>query len=210
MCQKGFTLIELVVVVTIIGIAAAILSINFGAFSYWNEETFLRKFAETLEFLHHQAVQDGEHYQVEINFKNNSYRIGVLKTEEYYENSEISEAAQDEGSLSLELAAYLNPHLGKSHSLIPPPSFPSMAEPVTLPQDVTFEDVRNMSGLIIPSKSQSATISFSPRGFSEFAVVHLRFGQSPVTILINPFSGLTEVYREYKDFQWTYNAEPAQ
>ncbi len=204
---SAFTLIELVVVITIITIASAIVVINLGTIAYWTEESFLRKFVETAEFLHHQAVQDGEHYQIELNFKDNSYRIGVLKTEEYYEDSEIQEIAQDEGALSLELATYLNPHLGKSHSLIPPPAYPSMAEAQRLPQDVFFEDVRNMAGVSSPSSSDTATISFSPRGFSEFAVVHFRFRGNPVTVFINPFTGLTEIYREYKDFEWTYDAE---
>ncbi|MCB0310193.1 MAG: type II secretion system protein [Bdellovibrionales bacterium] len=65
----GFTLIELVVVVAIISIATLLISINSGALAHWEEENFLRRLIETIEFLHSQAIQDGEHYRIEFNFE---------------------------------------------------------------------------------------------------------------------------------------------
>jgi hypothetical protein len=48
-------------------------------------------------------------------------------------------------------------------------------------------------------------IMFSPRGFSEFAVVHITLPTNEtITILVNPFTGITKVLRADKDFTWTY------
>ena len=112
--------------------------------------------------------------------------------------------AQDAGNLSLELAAFLSPSSGATQTMIPPPSFPSLAEPVTLPQGVEFDDIKTMRGKHLAGEGGLAAILFSPRGFSEFSVIHLLIGGEPVTILVNPFTGLTETYYEYKEFEWTY------
>ena len=62
-----------------------------------------------------------------------------------------------------------------------------------------------MRGLKLRNVDKSAYILFSPRGFSEFAILHLSSTtRDPVTILINPFTGLTETFREYRDYEWTY------
>ena len=203
--SQGFTLIELVVVVSIIGIATLLVVINTGSFAHWQEEGFLRRMMETIEFLHHQAVQDGEHYRIEFDFESNSYKIGVLKTEQL-NNSAVIALSQDAGALSLELATILNPSIGKTHSLIPPPSFPSLAEPTSFPEHLYLRDLRNLSGIHTKADVKRASIMFSPRGFSEFAVLHLASfdNDNVITILINPFTGLTQLYREDKDFEWTY------
>ena len=57
-----------------------------------------------------------------------------------------------------------------------------------------------------PQDIESMQIIFSPKGFVDFSVIHLyndRGGE--YTILVNPFTGFTEQYNEYKDFEWTYN-----
>jgi hypothetical protein len=62
-----------------------------------------------------------------------------------------------------------------------------------------------MRGLKPASEGGTAYMLFSPRGFSEFSVIHIVLSNgAPVTILVNPFTGGTEIYREYKDFKWTY------
>lgn len=168
------------------------------------QETFLRKLTGTIEFLHYQAVVDQAFYQLEIDFDTNSYRVGVLRPEQEY-TKELQELAQDAGNLTLELAAFLSPAMMSEQTLIPPPSFPSLAEPVELPSDSRFQDVRTMRGRTLASQGGKTHIVFSPRGFSEFAVIRMRMrNNSPITILVNPFTGLTQLYRAEKDFEWTY------
>lgn len=198
--ECGFTLIELIVVILLIAAMFAVVGFKTGTFTFWKEESFIRRLSETFVFLHHQAVTDQAFYGIEFDFKTNSYRVGVLKSDT--DNSaELAELAQEAGTLSLELAAMLNPALGSAQTMIPPPSFPSLADPIPLPQGMRLQDVETTKDKKDGSQSSTALITFSPRGFSDLAVIHLRqSNNAPVTIRINAFTGKAEVYREYVEF----------
>ena len=58
---SGFTLIELIVVVLVLGAAMALVGLRLGTFNFWREEAFIRKISETITFLHHQAVVEALH-----------------------------------------------------------------------------------------------------------------------------------------------------
>ena len=214
--QAGFTLIELVVVIMIITVVYGLVSFRSTAFGYWQREGAIRKLSETLVFLHYRAVNDGVFYRMEFDMNPDqpSYRIGQIVAEQRDDAllQELSSADAGVGLLSLELADFLTPSTGKYQSMIPPPNFPSLAKPVDFPPGLTFEDIRTMRGIQTADGNldQKPYIIFSPRGFSEFAVIHLQFGEQnegKATILVNPFTGLTEIYREYRDFEWTYGRE---
>ena len=201
---RAFTLIELVVVIAILGIVMTVVGLRLGVFSYWNEESFVRRLSETIVFLHHQAVADQSFYQLEFDFDKNTYRVGVLRSDADI-NADLSDIATDAGSITLELAAYLNPSVGKEFTLIPPPGFPTLAEPVVFPQGIFVERLRTVRGITERQKGAVDYIRFSPRGFSEFAVIHLGIRETAQrTILVNPFTGDTEIFNGYKDFEWTY------
>jgi hypothetical protein len=157
--------------------------------------------AETMVLLHNQAVMDQAYNRVEFDLEKNSYRVGTMRVDDV--------SAQGAGAinlpiLSMELASLLSPSLSGETTMIPPPSFPSLAEPTILPGDMIFEDIQTPRGKAKQGdKRDNPFLLFSPRGFSEFGVVHLRMsGDKPVTLLVNPWTGLSEVYREYKEFQW--------
>lgn len=206
----GFTLIELVAVIAVIGLLSGLVVWRMGSFVFWREQSFLRRISETVYFLHHQAVFDQSYYALEINLENpkqHTYSVGIFNAADLSSTSSALSDPIDSagGLLSLELSFFLNPSLPSASTFIPPPTFPSLADPVKLPEGMLFEDVRTMSGKHLASEAGRVYIMFSPRGFSEFAVLHLRnsTGQ-PLTILVNPFSGTTELFNEYKDFQWAY------
>lgn len=202
--DRGFTLIELVLVMFIIGLILTFVGVRQGTFTFWKEEAFVRKLSETIEFLHYQAVSDQAFYRLELDFGKNQYRVGVMKADTGADES-LKEEAQTAGTLSLELASFLNPSLGEDQTMIPPPSFPSLAEPENFPPGVYLEDVRTMRGKQAKAEASVAYVMFSPRGFSEFAVLHFRLSnEAPVTILVNPFTGSTSIYRDYKEFEWSY------
>lgn len=205
--QAAFTLIELVVVLLIISVVGTLTAIRMGTFSYWADEAVVRKVAETISFLHHQAVTDQAFYRMEFNLEKNSYRIGVVRPDEDVSRDEdLAALAAEAGNLSLELAAFLNPVVGDSQTMIPPPNYPSLAEPVTLPEGTRFSEIRTPRGKVNrPEEEAAPFLLFSPRGFTEFGVIHLTLNSgAEVTILINPFTGTTELYREYRDFEFSY------
>jgi hypothetical protein len=88
--------------------------------------------------------------------------------------------------------------------MAPPPDFPSLAEEQYFPPGTTLTDVRTLRGVQTPVDGE-AYILYSPRGFSEFSVIHLQLSNGEVvTILVNPWTGNPEIYRGYRDFEWTY------
>lgn len=208
---RAFTLIELVVVIALLGLILTLVGFRSGTFSFWREEGFIRRLSEVVTFLHHQAVADQAFYRLELdmtNPDNHRYSVGILKAE--YENEDTTATAVDAGvgQLTSEIANFLSPSIAEGQNMVPPPSLPSLAEPVELPKGMYFEDVRTMRGMFTESQRAKPYVLFSPRGFSEFAVFHLHMSSDQsVTILINPFTGTTETYREYKDFKWTYGSK---
>ena len=215
--ERGFTLLELVVVITIFAVITTIVGLRGGSFTFLNEETTLRRLSETISFLHYQALADQRMYQLEIDLGDNSYKVGQL-TDVGPPDPEVAKIFQDAGVLSLELALMLNPSVSSDQIFSDPESFPSLGESQRLPDGMVFTDVRTMRGVIHPpdagmsasrkddpERPGMAYIRFSPRGFSEFSVIHMKLASGKeITILVNPFSGSAEIIRQYKDFEWTY------
>ncbi len=202
--EKGFTLVELIVVLMIMGLVSVLIFQRSDTVAYWKQQGVIRDLSETVKFLHHQAVADQNFYRLEIDFKKNAYRAGMISTESRSDDK-LLELGQDVGNLSLELAAFLSPSMGKTHYMIAPPEYPSLFEWKPLLPEMSFTDVRTTRGVKDGTQGGKAYIHFSPRGFSEFAVIHLSLlNDAPLTILVNPFTGLTKIFKEHKDFEWTY------
>ena len=208
--DRGFTLIELVVVVIVVGLVYALVLPRLPAVRYWREEAMLRSLTELITFLHYQATNDGVYYRLEFDLNGTyddcggtpCYRVGQIVAEE------LPMGAMSGGLLSTELAAFLNPSVGEYQHVVPPENFPSMAKPVLLEPGTYIPRIRTMRGVETPAESERPYILFSPRGFSEFAVIQIQMSseENRVTLRINPFTGLADVYRgaEFKDFEWAY------
>jgi prepilin-type N-terminal cleavage/methylation domain-containing protein len=203
--DRGFTIIELVVVITIIGIAAGVVALRLGTLDYWREDSATRRLRELISLLYHQAVTDQAYYAIRFVVDEGSYEVGIMRAEGDQDERELGELNDGAGLLSLELSAFLSPSIGEAQTLIPPPNFPSLAERAYLPASIKIQDIKTMRGKVLNGQGGQPYILFSPRGFSEFFVLHLegRGGQVS-TIVMNPFTGTPNVYNEYRDFEWTY------
>ena len=127
--------------------------------------------------------------------KNNKYAPkGKYKAKGFYGTRKEREAKEQEED-ELE---------GRSFSAAP--NFPSLAEPKEAPDFLKIKDVVLFDTKYTPQDLDSFQIIFSPKGFVDFSVIHLYNDRgSEYTLLVNPFTGFTELYNEYKDFEWTFN-----
>lgn len=90
---------------------------------------------------------------------------------------------------------------------------PSLREPVELPAGLEYEDVTTLRGKHVTSTTEERPyIIFSPQGYVEFATVHFKLDRADtayVTVLIDPFTGIPQIFDEYKEFEWTYGGANA-
>ena len=200
--SRGFTLIELVLVITIMGLMVGIVSVRLSDMNFWKEEAALKKLSETIVFLNNQAVMDQSFYRIDFDLEKRQYRINVVQNQSSITSNPTGINLPP---LQIELAGMLSPDMGDDTTLIPPPSYPSLSEPTILPGTMDFVDVLTPRGKVATGdKRENPYLIFSPRGNSEFGVIHLALGpKEQVTILVNPWTGLAETYREYKEFKWT-------
>ena len=200
--QGGFTLVELILVIVIVGLAIGLLSVRLGALDFWREQTTLRKLSETIILLNNQAVMDQAFYRMEFDLEANEYRVGVMRPED---SIAATSSPVNLPPLALELAALLSPSVAEGSTMIPPPSIPSLAQPTKLAGRLVLLDIVTPRGKVARGeKRENPYILFSPRGFSEFGVIHISLGgDAAITIMANPWTGMADIYREYKDFKWT-------
>ena len=201
--QSGFTLMELILVIVIIGLATGLLSVRLGSLDVWREQAAIRKLAETIVLLNHRAVMDREFYRMEFDFENNSYRVGVMQLDPQ-DPAEINQTSNGGTQLELERDRWKSPSLKGAAYLMPPTDIPSLAEPVKLPGRLVLIDVRTPRGKIAAGDGRdSPFLQFFPYGFSDFGLIHISTGPSTaVTIFSNPWTGVAKIYDEYKDFKW--------
>ncbi len=205
---KGITLIELIVVLSVVGILLLISGIGLGSVSFAREDAFVRRLSATLEFLHHQAVVDRVYYGVRFNLDTETYDVGLLSSDANVNRNLAVSSGASVGNLTIELSDFLTPFTDDGENFIPPPAYPSLAEPQTLPQGATFSKIKTSQLELDNGLGGSLVIPFSPLGFSEFAVIHLRFESGrEVTILLDPFTGNVTTYNDNRDFQWIYGQQ---
>jgi len=202
--RQGFTLIELILVIAVVSALLLFGLRKTSSAQFWRRQAALRELSETMRFLFHQAVADQSFYQIEFDLERGTYTVGAIRPEPE-SDKRFQELAADAGNITLELNAFLNPSYGETHTVIPPPNFPSLGKPRQLPAGITFEEIYTPKGWTRRSEKKKVRIRFSPRGFSEFMVIHLLLGgEGKKTIVNNPFTGLTQIFDDWKDYKWTF------
>lgn len=204
---SGFTLIELVIVITIVGLMLFIGLQSTSTVQYWRQQAAIREITESFRFLFQQAMADQSYYRIEFDLKTNSYTIGVVRGEPE-DDERFQDIASDAGRISLELTAFLNPSVGETHTIIPPPDYPSLGEPKQLPEGLIIEKIYTPQGWHSRPQSEKVYVHFAPRGFAEFTVLHLRQAKTrELTLVNNPFTGSITIQEGFRDYKWTYGRE---
>lgn len=217
--QRAFTLVEIAVVILIIGLVYSLVFTRSSYANYFKQEGFLREFTETISFLHQRATIDGKGYKLEINFADT---VGTQETEYWYRVREMPDPIANRknqannlnpisgvGRLSEEIAVRIASDIDLNSQGRAPINFPSLKDKVRLPDNLRIVDIRLKDGLITQHTSENIpAIFFSPQGFSDFAVIHFENEEKGIiTVLVNPFSGLCKIYKEFKDFEWTFGRQ---
>ncbi len=230
--DRGFTLLELIAVAALIAVlyVYAGSSLNFGTGS--QEIAEVRRFANTWQFLFGEALGRGEAYRLVIDLDNQSYSAfrevpevpGASRQVDHLENLRIDsqkkrraerkqrnleaeyeeEDARQSGNLDGLFYQFLFSDAAGDDRLAPLLEFPSLQEPVKLSSNVLLRDVKLANELVT---SGQIFIRLSPRGSSDFAVVHLIVNEQPVTVFMNPSTGETTVIPREVDFEWNMGQE---
>jgi prepilin-type N-terminal cleavage/methylation domain-containing protein len=202
-CKRdaGFTLIELVLVIVIVGLATGLLTVRFGALDAWKEQTTLKKLSETIVLLNNQAVIDQAFYRLEFDLEENLFRVGVMREED--PSADVVNGV-NLAPLELEEARLLSPAMPRGATMIPPAWIPQLAQPTKLPGRLVLMDIVTRRGKSVRGEGrENPYLLFYPTGFSDFGVIHISKGaDSSVTIFSNPWTGVAEVYDGYKEFKW--------
>ncbi len=205
---SGFTIIELLLVIAIVGLTLGLVSMRIGAMDFWREQSSLRKLTETIALLNNQAILDQQFYRLEFDLKGNSFKAGVMRPDNagLAGSSAGSRSAINLDILEEQLALLLSPESSSGATMIPPPNMPSLAEPNKLGGRYVLLDVVTSEGKFSRDndEAQHPALRFSPRGVSDFGVIHISTGgESAITIVANPWTGLAEIHPGYKDFKWS-------
>jgi prepilin-type N-terminal cleavage/methylation domain-containing protein len=214
--QRAFTLLELLLVIVLVGAIVSMFAMRLGIFSRIGEDKAIAQLTQELEFLHTHAKRYFHFYQLELNLSNSSWYTGELRNNDQLITSSRSNYSNVSntpspilgdptvGILSNELAEFTNPPLNSIHDIGPPSELPSLYQPRFLSVSTKIIDVVTPRGKINASSGVNPYIVFSPRGFTEFCVIHLeKSDNTSVTLVVNPFTGIVTRYNEYREFEWT-------
>lgn len=234
---SGFTLLEVVLVITLFAFISGLALSNFDSVFAWKQKGDIRKFVDTWEFLYNEAIARRQGYRLVIDIDKNSYYVRreiipegtEIKNVDYLANLRTQgqkERLQEEEleelpSIAEEFEAEDAKQSGDLESLffgvafndpgIPtrlgrPLEFPSLAEGKILVNGLRFKDIKTPRGL---QDSGNAYIRFSPRGASEFAVIHLLAEDKLFTLFMNPSTGRVSFKEGEVDFDWLQNKQTA-
>ncbi|MHC4206666.1 MAG: prepilin-type N-terminal cleavage/methylation domain-containing protein [Planctomycetota bacterium] len=164
---KGFTVSELLMVVVIIGlITGAGAGLYVGTFKKMQVEKAAQDFFLTAKYARLMAVEEQNHYKMELDLANNSFYLTTVLVDE------------ESGQAQQEIVRNM------------------YCKPVEFQGEVVFEAVEIApSGWETQSVSEEQqTIVFSPNGTAQSSVVQIGDGQTHYSISISPATGRAKIF----------------
>jgi prepilin-type N-terminal cleavage/methylation domain-containing protein len=230
--QSGFTLIELVFVIVLIGILGVAAANRIDSVIVWRQKSDIRKFLSTWEFLYTEALARGNGYRLVMNLDNNTYyvrrEVPITRTnvtdvdylsnlrtkgeqarralEEEEEIQTLDEEFEEEDlreGLPLDVLFYQSLYADPHGSL-------RLAQPLEFPSLAKKTTLTN--GLRFHKVSTrrgtdtegQPFIRFSPRGASDYAVVYFTTEDEHIfTAFMNPATGAISIKEGEHEYEWT-------
>lgn len=193
--SSGFTLIELMVTMTIVGVIFAVAAVGLRTAFDVNLKNAARQLSATLRYLHNKSVTDHVYFRIVYDFEKRSY--GAEESADPFVISRTEEPAAPpapEGEGTGE-AAEGEEAAPKSAFT---PSESKLLKNITLPSGVFFKDIQ-VAYLSEKKESGQAYTYFFPDGFSTETVIHLRDedDQDHYSVQISPLTGRVKVEGGY-------------
>ena len=223
--QKGFTIFELLVTISILALATGVVVSQMGKTFDWELKNVSRKLSSTIGYLYNYSVSENKTLRLVINFEEQSYWVESTPdpfalvpeseaSEELKEEKKSSEEKSkeetgdekkvEEGEEGEEEAAEAVETIQEQKAVF------GMTETFLvkkrgLPGGVFFKDVF-AEHQVDKLSTGTAYIYFFPRGYVERAVITFRNEEDEkhYSLIINSLSGRVRVEPEYVDYQEAY------
>lgn len=235
--KSGFTLVEVVVVISLLVIISGLAISRIDSIRIWQQRSDIRRFTDTWEFLFNEALGRNSAYRLYIDFDAQQYYVrrevalppgeaqqvdllqGLrlesekrrLQEKEQQELLSVEEELkrddqQKAGNIEVQFYQFVFGDAITGVRLARPSEFPSLAEPKNLSEGLKFRDIKSADG----TKNSGLTyIRFSPRGSTDFVVLHLETGTRVFTITMNPSTGELVLMEGDFDLNWAQNEQAA-
>ncbi len=214
--SSGFTLIELVLVIGLLVIIGGFSLSRMDSVIGWKQKGDLRAFANTWEFLFHEALIRQETYRLIADLDRERYFVrreiqvdrGVeqvdylanlrtkgereRRSKQHEEETMTLEEefraadAREAGSLEQIFFAAVYSDPNSSFRLGLPTQLPSLGEGKNLTDGLKFRDVELGEKRL---DAGAVHLRISPQGADDFAVVHITLGPDVFTMALNPTTG---------------------
>lgn len=221
MRSRGFTLIEIVVSLFIVGLILGVVVSRMDSMLEWDMKAASNKLASTIRFLYNKAATEGLYIRLVLDMEEQTYWVeatadpfvisagGEGKGKEEKEKEKAKEGKEGEAAAEGETpppeqAEEGGETPGGVQPLKPPKVVFSQVEsfllkPVKLPESVSFKDlyVDHRQGAV---EGGQESIYFFPNGFVEHAVINLRDDKDEVNYSLetNPVSGQVSIENRYR------------
>lgn len=228
--DRGFTLIELSLVVVLLVLMSAIAATRFGIIDTWQRKTSIRSFINTWEFIASQARFRGESYRLVIDIDRGTYYVrreipvegptarNVDYLRGFRTQSELERRAKEETrNLQTLEEEYKEEDIREGDALEnifyramfrDPNANYRLGVPIEFPS--LKDEIRLIQGLRFrdvsirgeENESGIVAIRFTSTGATDFAVIHLASEGGVMTAVMNPATRKVNLIPDDVDYSW--------
>ncbi len=233
--KNGFTLVEVVVVIALLVIISGLAVSRIDSIRIWQQRSDIRRFTDTWEFLFNEALGRNSAYRLYIDFDAQEYYVrrevllppGEAQKVDLLQNLRLEsekrrlqeKEEQELLSLEEEMKQEDDARSGNLETLFyqfvygdpiggvrlaRPTEFPSLAEKKKLSEGLAFRDIKSVDGTTATGLTY---IRFSPRGSTDFVVLHMTAGVRVFTVTMNPSTGELVLMEGDFDLNWAQNEQ---